>query len=273
MASSTWCFFELGEEVYGISIHRLVEMVQLGKVSLLPDARTYVRGITNLRGRIVQVLDLREILGLPTLRSELQGLIELLDAREQDHLDWVAALREAVDNSCEFTRTTDPDSCAFGRWKSAFKTDNAVLKMQLDRFDTPHRNLHAGAEVALSACRAGDSARAHQFIDRLESDEIVALRTLFAATKVLLLEELREILVVLDFGGKAAGLVVDGVRSVRAIDDDAIAPPVKETLGDLDGMLVGTTTVEGRLVLLLDVDALPVVGELARRVNAAAAGL
>ena len=216
MAMDTWCFFELGEETYGITIHRLVEMVQLGKVSPLPDSRPYVRGITNLRGRIVQVLDLREMLGLPSLRSELDELVQLLRDREHDHIEWVQALRSTLETGCEFTKSMDADHCAFGQWKASFHTENAVLKMQLDRFDHPHRSLHAAAKEVLDACRSGNKDHAHDLINQLEAGELATLRGLFEDTRRMLVEELREILVVLNVGGKAAGLDEDLPQIGRA---------------------------------------------------------
>lgn len=51
--------FMLGEEEYGVDILRVQEIKGWKKVTPLPSAPAYVRGVMNLRGTIVPVIDLR----------------------------------------------------------------------------------------------------------------------------------------------------------------------------------------------------------------------
>lgn len=56
--------FRLGSELYGVDIGTVREINTLQKITPVPRAPGDVRGIMNLRGRIVTVIDLRTRLGL-----------------------------------------------------------------------------------------------------------------------------------------------------------------------------------------------------------------
>lgn len=51
--------FSLGNEVYGIEIKYVIEIVGMHKITEVPELPVYVKGIINLRGKIIPVLDVR----------------------------------------------------------------------------------------------------------------------------------------------------------------------------------------------------------------------
>lgn len=51
--------FFLGDEVFGIEIKYVTEIVGLQKINRLPEAPDFVKGIINLRGKIIPVIDMR----------------------------------------------------------------------------------------------------------------------------------------------------------------------------------------------------------------------
>ena len=51
--------FTLGAEVYGIEIKYVTEIIGMQPVTQVPDLPEYVKGIINLRGKIIPVIDMR----------------------------------------------------------------------------------------------------------------------------------------------------------------------------------------------------------------------
>jgi purine-binding chemotaxis protein CheW len=51
--------FALGEEVFGIEIQFVTEIVGMQKIRDIPESPNYVKGIINLRGKIIPVIDMR----------------------------------------------------------------------------------------------------------------------------------------------------------------------------------------------------------------------
>lgn len=57
--------FNLADEIYGIGILKVQEIIGMLNVTRVPRMPDHVRGVVNLRGRVVPVLDLRQRFGLP----------------------------------------------------------------------------------------------------------------------------------------------------------------------------------------------------------------
>ncbi|HEY5805094.1 MAG TPA: chemotaxis protein CheW [Lysobacter sp.] len=58
-AADEYLTFALGEEEYGVEILKVQEIRGYDTVTRLPDAPDYIKGVINLRGTIVPVIDMR----------------------------------------------------------------------------------------------------------------------------------------------------------------------------------------------------------------------
>ena len=56
--------FQLAKESYGIEILKVREIIGLIDITAVPQTAAYIRGVINLRGKIIPVLDLRRKFGL-----------------------------------------------------------------------------------------------------------------------------------------------------------------------------------------------------------------
>src|SRR5512133_71255 len=56
--------FQLGKEEYGVEIASVQEIIRAADITPVPGAPTHVRGVINLRGKIIPVVDLRKRFGL-----------------------------------------------------------------------------------------------------------------------------------------------------------------------------------------------------------------
>ena len=56
--------FTVGAEEYGLELLRVKEVIRMRQITWLPKAPSCVKGIINLRGDIIPVIDLRDRLGL-----------------------------------------------------------------------------------------------------------------------------------------------------------------------------------------------------------------
>lgn len=51
--------FKIADEVYGIIISNITEIIELQKITEVPDMPKYVKGVINLRGKVIPIMDLR----------------------------------------------------------------------------------------------------------------------------------------------------------------------------------------------------------------------
>jgi purine-binding chemotaxis protein CheW len=70
--------FAVGREEYGVEILRVREIVGLLDITAVPMTTTHIRGVINLRGKIIPVLDLRHKLGLPPTESVKENCIVIV---------------------------------------------------------------------------------------------------------------------------------------------------------------------------------------------------
>ena len=56
--------FNVGKEEYGVEIQTVKEVIRLREITRLPKAPAFVKGVINLRGDVIPVIDLREKFGL-----------------------------------------------------------------------------------------------------------------------------------------------------------------------------------------------------------------
>lgn len=56
--------FGLGNERYGIDILKIIEIIKMVPITRVPNTENYIKGVVNLRGMIVPVIDLRLKIGL-----------------------------------------------------------------------------------------------------------------------------------------------------------------------------------------------------------------
>lgn len=77
----TWVTFALGRETFAFPVGTIQEILRVGTITRVPDAPHPVRGIINLRGRVVPVVDLRVRLGLPAAAVDTRTRILVANAR------------------------------------------------------------------------------------------------------------------------------------------------------------------------------------------------
>ena len=56
--------FTLGKEEYGVSILKVREIIGLMEITAVPHTPPYIKGVINLRGRVIPVLELRVKFGM-----------------------------------------------------------------------------------------------------------------------------------------------------------------------------------------------------------------
>ena len=71
--------FYLGKEVYGLPLRELREVARLGRIRTVPGTPPSVAGLVNLRGKIICVLDVKTILGLPYPASSAPRFLIVLE--------------------------------------------------------------------------------------------------------------------------------------------------------------------------------------------------
>jgi len=88
--------FTLQGQPYGVPIEPVREIIGLGDVTPVPRMPAFLRGVMNLRGSVVPVIDLAQRLGLGSAADSERSCILLVDCPGDDEPVLVGVLVDAV---------------------------------------------------------------------------------------------------------------------------------------------------------------------------------
>lgn len=80
---SQFLTFQLGEELYGVDILRVQEIKGYTAVTRIPNTPAHIKGVLNLRGTIVPIVELRTKFGMPTIDYTMFTVIVVVVVREK----------------------------------------------------------------------------------------------------------------------------------------------------------------------------------------------
>ncbi len=83
--SGKYLTFILEEESYGVEIIKVREIIGVPEMTEVPCSSEYIRGVINLRGRIIPVLDLRKKFGMSPAELADKSCIIIIDAQDNAH--------------------------------------------------------------------------------------------------------------------------------------------------------------------------------------------
>ena len=80
---SQFLTFQLGDELYGVDILRVQEIKGYTTVTKIPNTPPHIKGVLNLRGTIVPIVELRTKFGMPTIEYTLFTVIVVVVIQEK----------------------------------------------------------------------------------------------------------------------------------------------------------------------------------------------
>lgn len=198
---------------------RFIAAVNSSQVTRVASGDGQLRDVVEYEQQSCPLLSLSELLQQPSLQREYQQLYQLLEQREQDHIDWLQALEHSLTTGVAFTKARDPHQCAFGQWYDRFESDNDDLNHVMNKFDAPHKRIHALADELLKQADQGQKQPALQSLENHRQTTLVRLRALFSDARQTILESIRPSIVLLQaHNNSVMGLQVDNIGEVFATD-------------------------------------------------------
>ena len=81
-AADKFLSFDLNGQAHAIPILEVREIIRMMRITPLPHAPSYVRGLVNLRGKVVPVLDMRAKFGFPAADDSKRTCIVVVQVNE-----------------------------------------------------------------------------------------------------------------------------------------------------------------------------------------------
>jgi purine-binding chemotaxis protein CheW len=88
--------FNLGEEIFALDIMKVREVLDLTSITKVPQTPEFMRGVINLRGGVVPVVDLRLKFGMPRTESTVNTCIIIVEVALEGERLMLGALADSV---------------------------------------------------------------------------------------------------------------------------------------------------------------------------------
>jgi purine-binding chemotaxis protein CheW len=98
----TYLTFRLEEEIFAVDVQNVHEVLEFSTVTKIPGVPDFVRGIINLRGRVVPVVDLRRKFAMAETVKTGSTCIIVLDLGAGENKTVIGALADSVKEVFEF---------------------------------------------------------------------------------------------------------------------------------------------------------------------------
>ena len=88
--------FKLSEEVFAINVSKVINILEISHITKIPKAPDYMKGVINLRGTVLPVVDLRIKFGLPEKETTVDTSIIVLSIDLNGEAVLIGTLVDAV---------------------------------------------------------------------------------------------------------------------------------------------------------------------------------
>jgi purine-binding chemotaxis protein CheW len=72
---TSYLTFKLGDELFAASVSKVIEILEIPKITKVPRSPEFMRGVVNLRGNVLSVIDSRIKFGLPPVEDTVNTCI------------------------------------------------------------------------------------------------------------------------------------------------------------------------------------------------------
>jgi purine-binding chemotaxis protein CheW len=106
--------FALGQEEYGVEILKVQEIIGMMSVTKVPRTPDYVRGVVNLRGRVIPVIDLRGKFNMARVDDTEKTCIIVVQVQQNGSTVTMGVIVDEVSEVLNFTADQIEPSPSFG---------------------------------------------------------------------------------------------------------------------------------------------------------------
>jgi purine-binding chemotaxis protein CheW len=106
--------FRLGQEEFGVRVIKVREIMGIQQITAVPQMPEYLRGVINLRGKVIPVIDLRLKFGLPPLEYSQRTCIVVVQVEGEAGDIQVGVIVDTVSEVLNLTGSDIEDTPDFG---------------------------------------------------------------------------------------------------------------------------------------------------------------
>jgi purine-binding chemotaxis protein CheW len=113
--------FKLGDELFAINVSQVREVLEVPQITKVPAAPAYMRGVVNVRGQAIPVVDLHLRFGLPSTPDTVQSRVIVMELTIDGEVAVIGGLADSVHEVIELEPgSINPPPSIATRWRTNF---------------------------------------------------------------------------------------------------------------------------------------------------------
>lgn len=112
----TYLSFRLGEEAFAVSVLKVLSILELKPITKVPHAPEYMRGVINLRGNVLPIIDMRVKLGMEKVEATTNTCIIVLNVEINNEEVMLGILVDSVKDILEIDENSIEPSPTIGTY-------------------------------------------------------------------------------------------------------------------------------------------------------------
>jgi len=136
----TYLSFRLEAEVFAINVSKVLNILEMKPITKVPKSPEYMKGVINLRGTVLPVVDLRLKFGLPENQDTIDTNIIVLSIDKDGETIMIGILIDNVNEVLEFKDEDIVQSPSIGtKYNSGFisgmwrQDENFIMILDIDK--------------------------------------------------------------------------------------------------------------------------------------------
>ena len=118
-APAQYITFQLGNELFAIDVAQVREILELSQITRVPTAPDYMRGVVNVRGKAIPVVDLRLKFGLSPVADTVASRVVVMELELEGEVTVVGGLADSVHEVIELDPSQiNPPPRIASRWRT-----------------------------------------------------------------------------------------------------------------------------------------------------------
>jgi len=116
---SQYLTFTLEDEIFAVDVYQVREVLDMDTITKVPQAPDFMRGVINVRGSVVPVVDLRLKFGLAQADITRDTRIVVMEIQMDDDIAVIGSIADSVNEVVEIdSGQVEPPPKLGSRWRS-----------------------------------------------------------------------------------------------------------------------------------------------------------
>lgn len=131
--------FRLGDELFAANVGKVIEILEVPKITKVPRSPDFMRGVVNLRGSVLSVIDSRIKFGMPVVQDTINTCIIVMVVKVEGQDITLGAIVDSVQEVMEIDNSQMQEMPTIGsKYKSEFiegmvkRDDQFIMILNID---------------------------------------------------------------------------------------------------------------------------------------------